>query len=235
MELGNPKQWKSRVQSGLLCLDHRLEHPGVAKVLADGLFHTLKDSTQLDSDRDSQDAANRLAHLDPIGRQELELLPVREGDDNVLVTLQLLVRRVYYIYMYIYMYIYIWYPETKIGSKTHHYSSMKNPESLVLWGEHIACSSWERYCKNANLSLRDRYPSSLQLERSFKQSASLTARLAGFTEYIVYNIYWIVLWWLHNTSCALHHPVVAPISSLLKMQPVDRPANLLFSPCTSRW
>ena len=80
----------------------------MAKVLADGLFHTLKDSTQLDSDRDSQDAANRLAHLDPIGRQELELLPVREGDDNVLVTLQLLVRRVYYIYMYIYICIYIY-------------------------------------------------------------------------------------------------------------------------------
>ncbi|CAL1134950.1 unnamed protein product [Cladocopium goreaui] len=53
---------KSRLMWGSL-QDTRLEHPGVAQVLADGLFHTLK---------------------------ELELLPIREGDDKVLVTLQFL-------------------------------------------------------------------------------------------------------------------------------------------------
>jgi hypothetical protein len=65
----------------------------VAQVLADGLFHTLKDSsysTRLDPDL-------TVIQVDPIGCQELELLPIREGDDKVLVTLQLLVRMVYMV------------------------------------------------------------------------------------------------------------------------------------------
>lgn len=77
--------------------DHRLEHPGVAQVLADGLFHTLKDSSYSSySTRVARlDPDLTVIQVDPIGCQELELLPIREGDDKVLVTLQLLVRMVY--------------------------------------------------------------------------------------------------------------------------------------------
>ena len=100
-------------------------------MLADGLFHTLKDSTRgLDFglDGDSHDASN-LIQLDP--GQELELLPIGEGDDNVLVTLQLLVRMVYKA----------GFLEAKITSKTHHSSVDNFGKTPVLQGQTIAFSS----------------------------------------------------------------------------------------------
>ena len=65
------------------------------------------------------------------GCQELELLPIGEGDDNVLVTLQLLVRMVYKA----------GFLEAKIGSKKYHSSVDNFGKTLVLQGQTIAFSS----------------------------------------------------------------------------------------------